>query len=151
MFLNTILKNKAIIIFDKIGIRSDRTKNITKQVVLSFLYKLGSMICTFLLIPITINYLDSESYGVWLTLTSFISWFSFFDIGLGNGLRNKFAEAKAKGDYSLARGYISSAYFTISSIGLGLIIVFYGINSYIDWSVFFNTSESLKQDLKTLI
>ena len=38
-------------------------------------------------------------YG--LTLSSIIGWFAFFDIGFGNGLRNKFAEAIAKGDHQL--------------------------------------------------
>jgi O-antigen/teichoic acid export membrane protein len=87
-------------------------------------YKGGSILASFLLVPLTINYLDTENYGIWLTLSSFIAWFSFFDIGLGNGLRNKFAEAKAKGDMTLARGYVSSAYFTIGVVSIGLIVIF---------------------------
>mgnify|MGYP000199442594 FL=1 len=48
-----------------------------------------------MLIPITINYVNADNYGIWLTVSSIISWMSFFDIGINNGLKNKFAEAKA--------------------------------------------------------
>jgi len=103
-------------VLDYFGIESSRSKNITKHVLLSVIYKGGHIISTFLLVPLTIEFLDTENYGVWLTLSSFIAWFSFFDIGLGNGLRNKFAEAKTRNDLELARGYVSTAYFTIGSI-----------------------------------
>jgi len=145
------LKNKIHKIYDKVGIKSDRTKNITKHVLLSFLYKGGSILASFLLVPLTIDYLNIENYGIWLTLSSFIAWFSFFDIGLGNGLRNKFAEAKAKGDMTLARGYVSSAYFTIGAVSLGLILIFTALNFFIDWTRVFNTSSSLQKELNILM
>lgn len=138
-------------LYNKVGIKSDRTKNITKHVLLSFVYKGGSIIASFLLVPLTIDYLDTENYGIWLTLSSFIAWFSFFDIGLGNGLRNKFAEAKANGDMTLARGYVSSAYFTIGAVSLGLIVIFTLLNFFIDWTKVFNASRGLQKDLSLLM
>lgn len=138
-------------IYTKVGIKSDRTKNITKHVLVSFIYKGGSIISSFLLVPLTINFLDTENYGIWLTLSSFIAWFSFFDIGLGNGLRNKFAEAKAKGDLTLARAYVSSAYFTIGSVCLLLILVFLSLNFFIDWTRVFNTNIRLQKELAILM
>jgi O-antigen/teichoic acid export membrane protein len=114
-------------------------------------YKGGSILASFLLVPLTINYLDTENYGIWLTLSSFIAWFSFFDIGLGNGLRNKFAEAKAKGDMTLARGYVSSAYFTIGVVSIGLIVIFTLLNFFIDWTIVFSASPSMQKDLSLLM
>lgn len=138
-------------IYNKIGVKSLRTKNITKHVLLSFFYKGGSILANFLLVPITINYLNTENYGIWLTISSFVSWFSFFDIGLGNGLRNKLSEAKAKGAIRLAKGYVSTAYFTIGIVCLILIFSFTVINTFIDWTKVFNTSHSLKKDLEILM
>lgn len=138
-------------VYNKLGIKSNRTKNITKHVLLSFVYKGGNIIANFLLVPLTINYLDTENYGIWLTLSSFIAWFSFFDIGLGNGLRNKFAEAKANNDLTLARGYVSSAYFTIGSVCLLLILVFCGLNYFIDWTRVFNANTTMEKDLRILM
>lgn len=138
-------------IYNKTGIKSSRTKNITKHVLISFFYKGGSIASSLLMVPLTIKFLDTENYGIWLTLNSFIAWFSFFDIGLGNGLRNKFAEAKAKGDLTLAKAYVSSAYFTIGCTCLLLMITFFGFNFFIDWTKAFNTSSGLGKQLSLLM
>lgn len=138
-------------VYDRVGIKSNRTVNIAKHISWSFLFKLGSIVANFILVPLTINYLDSENYGVWLTLSSFISWFSFFDIGLGNGLRNKFAEAKALGNYKMAQSFVSSAYFTIASISLSLMLIFFFLNMFIDWTSVFNTESGLRKDLSLLL
>ncbi len=135
----------------KFGVKSGRTKNIVKHIGWSFFYKVGSIIANFMLVPITIDYLDTENYGIWLTLSSFIGWFSFFDIGLGNGLRNKFAEAKALGNYKEAQAFVSTAYFTIGTISLFVFIVLLLINPLINWSNLFNTNETLKGELSLLL
>lgn len=145
------MKQKVNKLYSKVGVKSDRTKNITNHVIVSFFYKGGSVLASFLVVPLTINFLDTENYGIWLTLSSFIAWFSFFDIGLGNGLRNKFTEAKAKGDLNLARAYVSSAYYTIGSICLLLMLFFFGLNFFIDWTSVFNVSDRLRKELGILM
>lgn len=145
------MKQKVNKLYSKVGIKSDRTKKITKHVFISFLYKGGSILVSFLLVPLIINYLDTENYGIWLTLTSFITWFSFFDIGLGNGLRNKFAEARAQGNTNLARGYVSAAYFTIGAISFSIFILFFIFNFFVDWTIIFNTGKLLQNDLGYLM
>jgi len=137
--------------YNRLGIKSSRTKNIIKHIGWSMFYKIGSIIANFLLVPLTINYLDTENYGVWLTLTSFIAWFSFFDIGLGNGLRNKLAEAQALGNNKDAQVFVSTAYFTIGGISLLLVIVFFFVNQFIDWAQLFNTSSNLQGELSILL
>jgi O-antigen/teichoic acid export membrane protein len=145
------LKDIVFKIYKKVGIKSDRTKNIAKHIGWSTFYKIGSIIANFLLVPLTIKYLDAENYGIWLTLSSFIGWFSFFDIGLGNGLRNKFAEAKSLGNYKDAQAFVSTAYFTIGSISLCVVIVFLGLNHFIDWAQLFNANASLQGELSLLL
>lgn len=142
-FLNRIQAN--------LGIHSARTKNISKHVLLSIVYRGGSILASFLLVPLTIKFLDTENYGVWLTLTSFIAWFSFFDIGLGNGLRNKFAEAKTLGNDELAKGYVSTAYFSIGLVCAAFLIFSLVISYYIDWTKVFNTSKALETQLRLLM
>tara|TARA_R110002049_G_scaffold309052_2_gene516242 strand:+ start:903 stop:2267 length:1365 start_codon:yes stop_codon:yes gene_type:complete len=134
-----------------LGIRSARTKNITKHVFWSIIYKGGHIVANFLLVPLTIAYLDAENYGIWLTLSSFIAWFTFFDIGLGNGLRNKFAEAKAKGDIELAKGYVSTAYYTIGIISIIFLFTSLLASYIVDWTKIFNTTASIKGELQLLM
>lgn len=143
--------NTIIRIFNKLGLVNFRSRQIAKHIILSFIYKGGSILISFLLVPLTIKFLDTENYGIWITINSFVGWISLFDLGLGNGLRNKFAEAKVLGKIELARSYISSAYIFFGSICLFLIILFISLNRYIDWSIVFNTSSNLKNDLAVLV
>lgn len=145
------MKELVLKIYNKVGIKSDRTKNIANHIGWSMFYKIGSIIANFLLVPLTIDYLDTENYGIWLTLSSFIGWFSFLDIGLGNGLRNKFAEAKALGNHKDAQAFVSTAYFTIGSISIFIVIVFLGVNKFIDWAQLFNVNKGLKGELSLLL
>ena len=102
---------------------SGRSKEAVKNIIISTIARGVSMICSLLLVPITINYVNPTRYGIWLTLSSIISWILLFDFGLGNGLRNRFAEAKAKGDMELVRQYVSTTYYTLGAIMLVLFIV----------------------------
>ena len=45
-----------------------RTQKLKSNIVLSILLKGVSVLVTFLLVPATIDYVDSEVYGIWLTL-----------------------------------------------------------------------------------
>jgi O-antigen/teichoic acid export membrane protein len=146
-----MLKHTLNKIFEKLGIANYRTKNIVKHTGLSFILKAGSIVANFLLVPLTIDYLDKENFGIWLTISSFVAWFSFFNIGLGNGLRNKFAEARTQGNDELAKAYLSTAYFTIGAVSIFIIFVFLVINPFIDWVTIFNTNIGLKHELKMIM
>src|SRR5450755_4419818 len=87
-----------------------RSINAKKNILFSFLIKGCNIAIGLILVPLTIHYVKPIQYGIWLTLSSIIGWFGFFDIGLGNGLRNKFAEALAKGEHERARIYVSTTY-----------------------------------------
>ncbi|MBK0384091.1 hypothetical protein I5M32_14065 [Pedobacter sp. SD-b] len=110
-------------------------RNIQINTLLLLLFRGGAILCSFLLIPISLNYLDKSDYGVWLTLTSIISWLSFMDVGLGNGLRNKLAEAIEYKDKMLANQYVSTAYFVFIALMLIVFILFSTINSFLNWNI----------------
>lgn len=116
----------------------------------SFILKGISVGINFLLVPLTLDYLDAERYGLWLTLSSIITWFSLFDIGLGNGLRNKFAEAIAVEDDSLAKTYISTTFIILTIIMGGVLILFLAVNSFLDWGNILNTSAESRHTLSIL-
>ena len=121
-------------------ISNNRTKNISKHILLSFIVKGGAMTIGLILVPLSISYLGPEKYGLWLALFSFIGWFSFFDFGIGNGLRNKLAESIANEDNVLSRSLVSTAYFSISALVLFLLLLFFILNRFIPWESVFNYS-----------
>lgn len=128
--------------------RSVKTK---KNIVASILIKCVSIAISFLLIPLSLNYLNPVKYGIWLTLISIVGWLGFFDLGLGNGLRNKLAEALAKDDKELARTYISTSY-AIMTIIIGIVfLIFAFVFPYINWSYILNTPPEMSQEINQLI
>lgn len=128
--------------------RSVKTK---KNIFTAILIKCVSIVISFLLIPLALDYLNPTKYGIWLTLTSVIGWFAFFDIGLGNGLRNKLAEALAKNDNELARTYISTAYVVLSLI-IGIVYtIFIFVFQFINWGKLLNTPPDMNEEITKLI
>ena len=106
-----------------------------------------SILCSLIIVPLTIDYVSSYEYGIWLTIWSLVGWLSFFDLGIGNGLRNKFIEAKEKGKYKLAHVYVSTAYVIIGLV-VSVLWIFAVISSFlIDWCSFLNAGDSSSQDL----
>jgi O-antigen/teichoic acid export membrane protein len=103
------------------------------------------------LIPLSLNYLSPVKYGIWLTIISIVGWLGFFDLGLGNGLRNKLAEALAKDDKELARTYISTSY-AIMTIIIGIVfLIFAFVFPYINWTSILNTPPEMSQEINQLI
>ena len=117
---------------------NDRSKLAVKNIFVSLLMKFANIISSFLIIPLTINYVNPTRYGIWLTLSSIIGWIVFFDLGLGNGFRNKFAEAKALGNIDLARKYLSTTYFIVTIIVIIVVSISILFNSLIKWSNILN-------------
>lgn len=121
---------------------SGETRSIAKHIGLSSLYKGGSILIAFLLVPLSISYLGNEKYGLWLTIYSFIGWFNFFDFGIGHGLRNKLTEAWATKNINLAKTYISTAYFSIVLVITIMIILFVVLFPFIPWENIFKSDDT---------
>lgn len=116
-----------------------RSHNYLRQVKGSALFKGLAIACSFFSIPLMIHYLGQEQFGVWSTLLSVMTWITFFDLGLGNGLRNKLAESLAKDQIDEARSYISSAYSLIGLISLMLFLILALAAFIAPWQKVFNT------------
>lgn len=129
---------------------NERTIKAKKNILASIAIKGVSVIIGFLMVRVTIDYLDQTKYGIWLTMSSFLTWFTFFEIGLGSGLRNKLTEALAKKNYELGKIYVSTTYAILSIIIGFVAICFLILNSFLDWSKIINTNPSLAPELGIL-
>lgn len=120
-------------------------RSLESNMVVSAICKIISLIISYLYVPIVLNYLGVEKYGIWSTILTILSWISYFDIGIGNGLRNRLTESISKKD-DKSKKLVSSAYAFVSVIMIGVSIVFSFIVSIIDWKRVFgvlNFSENL--------
>ena len=128
-----------------------RSHNYLHQVKGSAVFKGLAVACTFFAIPLMIHYLGQEQFGVWSTLLSVLTWVSFFDLGLGNGLRNKLAEALANDQPEEARSYISSAYSLIGIISFILFVCIVIAAFSVSWQAVFNTELLSEETLRYAI
>ena len=80
-------------------------------------------ILSLLTVPLTLNYLGPERYGVWLTISSVIALLSFTDLGIGNGLLNAVTRSMARGDITDAQRQISSALVLLTAVAAALALL----------------------------
>jgi O-antigen/teichoic acid export membrane protein len=128
----------------------ERSVKAKKNIVLAIVLKGLGVLIGFAYFPISLAYLGPAKFGIFLTLTSVIDWFSQLDIGIGDGLRNRLGEAKAEGNNELVRGYISTAYFAVGSIFSGIAIVFISACFFIPWSDWLNADDTLNEEITIL-
>ncbi len=70
---------------------SQRSSNVVMNTFASAIMKIITLLCSLIIVPITIDYLTPEYYGIWIAMTSILYWFLFFYVGLGNCIRNYLA------------------------------------------------------------
>lgn len=109
------------------------------------------LLANFVVISITLDLLSTKIYGVWITLYTTISWLSFFDLGLGNGMRNLFAVNRAIGNQEKNKQLVSTSYIIVLGIALILLIVGLPFVYYADITRFFNISDIAIPDLRCVL
>ena len=129
---------------------SRRSKKAVSNIIVSLFTKGVSIVTSFLIVPLTINYVNPTQYGVWLTISSVIAWITYFNLGLGNGFRNKFAEAKAKNDVRSQKEYVSTTYFATFVLVLLLFFISVVFNGFAQWSSILKIDPVYDKELKTV-
>lgn len=145
--INSKISHRINVFFTK---GHERTVLAKKNIISSLIIKGVSLSISLALVPLTLNYINSEQFGIWLTLSSIISWFSFFDLGFGHGLRNKLIEAKVKNNFTQAKIFISTTYAILLLIFSSVWIIFFICNLFLDWSKILNTSTQMTNELSSL-
>lgn len=74
-----------------------------------------TMLCSLVAVPICLNYLGKEMFGIWATITSLVAALAFADFGIGNGVLNRIATAQGKQDEVGVRRAFASALFLLTA------------------------------------
>lgn len=119
---------------------NSRTAIVKKNIIASFFIKGCSIIISLLLVPLTLDYISSELYGIWLTLSSIVLWLNFFDIGFTLGLKNKLAEAIALKKWEYGKSLVSTTYFVMLLVFIPLCLLGIVLIPLIDWPTLLNVS-----------
>lgn len=137
-YLNIMSEIISRIIF-KIQNSDEKSKNIILNITGAFFIRGLALIISLFTLPAYIQYFNNdEILGVWFTILSVLSWVLAFDLGIGNGLRNRLVLTFIKKDYLSSKKYISSAYFMISIVVfITLLLSAWGFR-FVNWNVLFN-------------
>ncbi|MDE6255383.1 MAG: MATE family efflux transporter [Muribaculaceae bacterium] len=119
-----------------------RTVKARKNVLASIALKGIDGLIYLLFVPVTLGYLKPYEYGVWLTLNSILVWIDSFDVGLGNGMRNKLAQAMAADDKEKGKIYVSTTFFMLIILMGILILAGTVAEPFVNWYSVLSTTPS---------
>lgn len=138
------IKDKVNTYFTK---GNERSVAVKKNIAASLVLKCISILISLQVVPLTIDYINPTKYGIWLTLSSIIAWLSYFDLGFAHGFRNRFAEAKAKGDMKLAKEYVSTTYAVLFMLFSVILLITLVVNNFLNWSDILNIDTIYNDEL----
>lgn len=128
-----------------------RNEKLSKNLIISIAVKIGGVFINFFTIPLTLKFINTNDYGIWLTISSLYTFMSMFDIGLGNGLRVKLGEALSNNNNHQVKLYISTSYISLFVILTPITFILYSISGYVDWGRLFNSPLTNNEDIIKLI
>ena len=118
-------------------------KNILINILGAFLVKGGSMLLTLFLLPAYLKFFGNDDIlGVWYTILSIINWVLVFDLGIGNGLRNKLPKALADKNDREAKTLVSSTYFSSAAVVVIIGIIGSLVIHLLNWNEILHINEN---------
>lgn len=128
-----------------VGDSQRRYVRIMQAVLAMFLGKGSALLVSLATVPLAVNYLGAERYGIWITISTMLTWLVVADLGLGNSLTNALSEAYGNDRLDLAQQYVATAFWLLTLVALVLGIVGTIIWFQIDWMALFNTQNAATQ------
>lgn len=86
---------------------------------------------------------DQRVLGLWFTMLSLLTWVLTFDLGIGNGLRNKLIKPLVENDFTKVKILVTSAYAISGVIVVVGFLIGLTLFPLVNWNLVFNISESL--------
>lgn len=133
---------------------SQETKLLIKNIALSIGIKGGALIISLISTPLYLRYFeDNVVLGLWFTLYSMLSWILNFDLGIGNGLRNKLTISLAKQDDIESRNLIYTAYTVSFIFVVTVFVLYFSVRGIVDWGKILNIPvnySNMKEILTTI-
>jgi len=115
-----------------------RVRNTLLTAVSAMLAKGTALAAMLLTVPLTLEYLGEEGFGLWTTISSLTALFLFADLGIGNGILNAVSHASGRDDAVAIRSAASSGFVMLSGIAVAALACCLAAWEHIDWAGWFN-------------
>ncbi len=119
-----------------------RTRRLLQGAASTTLSKAVVLAVNALTIPITIRYLGTEAFGVWVTISTILSMLLVLDLGVANSLTNFLSEAYAQDSRGHASTYATTALALVSGFALVLGLAGWLLWPWLHWESLFHLTGS---------
>lgn len=131
-----------ILLINSFKFANNRKHRYIVTVASSFFSRGISMIAPLVTIPITLEYLGANLFGLWMTITSLLSMMVFADLGIGNGVLTEIGKLNGRADHQGIANLIFTSYVVLSGMSVIFLIFFYSIASVIPWGWIVHASDA---------
>ena len=119
------------------------TRNVLLNMIVAFAIRGGSLFIALFTTPAYIAYFSNDAIlGVWFTILSVLAWILNFDMGIGNGVRNRLVKSLGENDYDESKRIVSSAYIFLCFLSFVIIVAMAIIIPMVNWNEFLGISET---------
>jgi O-antigen/teichoic acid export membrane protein len=122
------------------GRSAERYRRIAWSTALSMIARVVGMATSIISVPLVLDYLGSDRYGIWLQMSSFVAALGPLDLGIGLGLLTVLSDAYGRDDKGAARRAISTAAAMLTLIASVAVVVFGIVYFFIPWARVFNVT-----------
>lgn len=99
-----------------------------------------SLLSVALSIPLTVRYLGSERYGMWMIISSLMAMLAFADMGIGNGLVSALAMSDGRRELDRVTRLVSSAFYMLVGVAIVVSVLFLCVYPLVPWGRVFGVS-----------
>jgi len=125
------------------GRASERHRRVALTAAAAALAKVLSVGAALVSVPLTLNYLGVERFGMWMTISSLIAMLTFADFGIANGVLSSVANAHGRDDSTAIRRFVASGFFLLAALAAVLMVAFALAYPFVPWHKLFNVQTSL--------
>jgi O-antigen/teichoic acid export membrane protein len=127
-------------------VQDSRLRRAAATSVSSLVARAANFVSLLILVPLTVPYLGTERYGIWMTLVSLAAFLGVANLGVGSALVALVARGNAlAGDDEVSR-YVSTAVALFGGIAIFLGVVGAGVIPFLPWDRIFNAPSAAIAD-----
>ncbi len=125
------------------GRAEERHRQILLTTLSSGIAKLLAAAISFALIPLSLNYLGAERFGLWMTISAAVAMLGIADLGVGSGLMNAVATDHGKSNIQKIRRNIAMGILLLGAIALLILASFLIVAPFVPWAQLVNVGSEL--------
>ena len=124
------------------GRSRERHRHIAWTTVTAGAAKAAAVAAMLISVPLTLDYLGLERFGLWMAISAVISMLGFADFGLGNGILNAISHASGRNDDVTIHRSVSNGIIMLAGIGGLILLIFLAVYRHVPWPSVFNVSSA---------